>query len=183
MPEVSQLADKQAPGPPQFSFVMNIAKLLQQDSDFHNPWIVVTVPDLKATDLSSRAPIIAAACNIRDTIVDVRRVAPVQQILDQHSHVRDTPIGPVDWGCREPNLAVSSWANLPLYDVEFVSAEGHKHKPLFIQVGVKACPMLRSAGLSFADGILTWVGREGFWIQGNLDEASWGRISDFRQYQ
>lgn len=183
MTETSRLAQKQDIGPPQFSFVMNIAKLLQHDSQFHNPWIVITVPGIEKSELSERSPILAVAKHIRTTIIDARRLAPVQQILDQHSCVRDTPMGPVHWGCLEPNVAVSSWTNLPLYDIEFVSADGCKTNPSFVQVGVKACPMLRLVGLSFADGILTWVGKEGFWIQGNLGEALWKRIVDFRLYQ
>lgn len=183
MPEISQLAQKNGSGAPQLSFVMNIARLLKHNSQFHNPWIVIPVPDLEATELFSRNPILAAANNIRTAISDARQLAPVRQILDQHSSVRKTPMGVADWGCREPNIVVSSWANLPLYDIELVSGDGRKSSPVFVQVEVKTCPIFRLAGLSFDDGILTWVGKEGFWIQGSLDESLWKKVVDFRSYQ
>lgn len=183
MPEISQLAQKQDTGPPQLSFVMNIARLLKHDSQFHNPWIVITLPDLQATELSKRDPIVAAAKHIRTAISEARQLAPVRQILDQHSSVRDIPIGTASLGCREPNVLVSSWANLPLYDIEFVSADGRQTNPVFVQAEIIACPMFRLAGVTFDDAILTWVGKEGFWIQGSLDENLWNRIVDFRLYR
>ncbi|KAF4629191.1 hypothetical protein G7Y89_g8954 [Cudoniella acicularis] len=183
MPDISQLTKNQGSGPPNFSFIMNIARLLENDPEFHNPWLVITLPDLEASSLSEHSAILAAANHIRAAIVDARRLEPVRQILQQHEHVRDTPMGPRDWGCREPNVAVSSWTNLALYDLEFASGEGRRNKPVFVQVGVKVCPMLKLSGLFFADGILTWRGKDGFWIQGCLDEVSWAKMCDFEMFQ
>ncbi|KAM3076791.1 hypothetical protein ACMFMG_003737 [Clarireedia jacksonii] len=183
MPEATPVIKRAAMEPPQFSFIMNISKLLQHNPEFHNPWIVVSVPEIDPFSLSERCPIVDIARQIRTTILDARRRSPVEQILNQHCNVRNAPIGPAYWGCREPNIAVSSWTNLPLYDLELVSEEGQRDKPAFVQVGVKACPMLRLAGLYFADGILTWLDGDGFWIQGCLHQGAWEKIGDFQAYQ
>ncbi|PSS27477.1 hypothetical protein M430DRAFT_14748 [Amorphotheca resinae ATCC 22711] len=138
MPEMSQLAAKKAAGPPQFSFVMNVGRLLQQNAEFHNLWLVIPTPDPEVEALPKCPPVIQAASHIRAAIVDARRPAPVQQIIDQHSNVRNSPLGPVDWGCQEPNVVVSSWTNIPLYDLDFVSGDGIHSKPVYVQVGIKA---------------------------------------------
>jgi hypothetical protein len=182
MPEMSQLAAKKAAGPPQFSFVMNVGRLLQQNPEFHNSWLVIPIPDPEVEALPKCPPVIQAASHIRAAIVDARRPAPVRQIIDQHSNVRSSPLGPVDWGCREPNVVVSSWTNIPLYNLDFVSGDGNHSKPVYVQVGIKVCPMLKAAGLAFADGILTWIGEEGYWVQGCLRQGAWDRISDFRSF-
>ena len=162
---------------------MNIAKLLQHSSELHNPWLVIPIPpqsEARAPEITST---LKSAAHIRSTILDARRPGPIQHIIEQHAQTKSTPIGPADWGCREPNVVVSSWTNIPLYDFSFPTSKPEDFlKPLFVQVGVKVCPMLRLFGLMFDDGILTWCGEDGFWIQGNLDENLWDRIIDFGSF-
>jgi hypothetical protein len=182
MPEVSQLAQKKTAGPPQLSFMLNIARLLQEDSQFHNPWVLVMTPDLESTDLSRRSPIIAAAKHFRGVVSDSHRLAPIRTILEQHSNVRNTPIGLKDWGCREPNITLSSWTNLPMYGLEFASTDETNVSPEYLQISIGACSMFGILGASVDDYILMWVGKGGFWIQGSLDEKLWERIVDFSSF-
>ncbi|KFY41030.1 hypothetical protein V494_03237 [Pseudogymnoascus sp. VKM F-4513 (FW-928)] len=183
MPEIPTLAQKKAAGPPQFSFTLNIARQLKENSDFHNPWILVISPDVEATELSARTPIIASAKHFRSVISDVRRPEPVRQIIRKHDNVRSTPLGFKDWGSIEPNVTLSSWTNLPMYDLEFASPGGSKVSPEFVQITILACPLVGMLGASVADAILTWVSKDGFWLQGTLDEKLWKRIVDFSKME
>jgi len=108
MTERSKGTQKPELEPPQFSFIMNIAKLLDHDSEFHNPWIVVTLPEIDLSSLSKPSPFLAVAQLIRSTISDARRRPPVGQIIQQHVNVRNAPMGPAYWRCREPNIVPSS---------------------------------------------------------------------------
>lgn len=183
MPDIFQLPLKETGEPPHFSFTLNIAKLLQKDSQFHNPWILIPAPDIEATDLSRRSPIIATAKQLRAIISDTRQLGPVRHILEQHSNVQSAPMAIKGYGSCEQNTILSSWTNLPLYDLEFASSDGSRVSPEYVQVSLGFCRGLRSLGASLDDAVLTCTSDEGFWVQGILDEVSWERIVDFSLYQ
>ena len=86
MPETPNFGEEKKRGPPQFSIIMNIAKLLQHNPEqlvLHNPWLVIPIPVLRVVTVPESAPVLLVASHIR-SIVDARRPAPVQQIIDQH---------------------------------------------------------------------------------------------------
>ena len=166
---------------PQFSFVMNMSKLLRHAPVLHNPWVIISIPRFTLPHTQKTQAIIQVAKHIRSTISDARRPQAIRQIIDQHKKARSKPMRPRHFASPEPNIILSSWTDLPLFDLEFPTGlKGRTIKPTYMQCTANVVP-INLGGLMWEDGIFTWSSHEGFWMQGNLDERIWERLEDCRQ--
>ena len=167
--------------PPQFSFIMNFSRMLRNEPILHNPWILVILPEFIPSEDAQTTRTLQIAKHIRSTIIDARRPQVVKQIMEQQKNVRAHPAVPVHYAAHEPQISISSWTHIPLFDLEFASdRDGEILKPTYAQCSVNLCPLLSLGGLTIDDAILTWVSEEGFWMQGNIDDRIWGRLEDLR---
>ena len=110
---------------------MNFSRFLQQQPILHNPWILLIIPPLPSppsrTQSSSHnsssspdhSPLLTIASHIRSTISSSRNTLTIQQITHQQRNVASTPFVPVHYGVHAPQISVSSWTDLPLFDFEF----------------------------------------------------------------
>ena len=147
----------------------------------HNPWVLIPMSTLQLPRDQKRSKTLYIASHIRSNITDARRPPVVRQIIEQHKDAKSTPFRPAHYGSPEPNIIVSSWTHLPLFDLEFPSSTKDKMiKPAYAQCSVNSCP-LNMGGLTFDNGIFTWSSSEGFWMQGNLEERIWKRFDALRE--
>ncbi|KAJ5084731.1 hypothetical protein NUU61_009310 [Penicillium alfredii] len=162
-----------------FGLSLNIAAQLQPDAEFFNPWFTVPITDyINPTSHIGLTPsLLELAITIRRTLNEAREPECIAQIIDQHRSLNDMPTAPKLQGSRAAQTLVSSWSEIPLYDLDIQG-----ENPLFVHGSVDYCGALGETGWKLDDQVVTWKAKSfgdsdgGYWIHANLPDAVWRRM-------
>lgn len=163
---------------PPFSVVLNIKNLLKENTQLHNPFINVNVPPPTITATSKTEAILNLAAHIRSTIVNARSKDCLSRVLDKHQRFQGNPIGTRDQGSKFPTVFVSSWAHLPLFDLELQLSASTRARLCYMEPDIAPAEILRRVGCKKLANVLeTWKdGKGGFWVHGALKKEVWSEL-------
>ncbi|KAL4940623.1 hypothetical protein BDV06DRAFT_230215 [Aspergillus oleicola] len=117
------------------------------------------------------------AGEVRRTVLQARRPSCMAELTAFYNDPSETPIVPRWIGRDDPQVTVSSWTDLPLFELE----TKHTH-PSFVYADSDVWSWLKWIGLRMDDVIITWAAyvnghKDGYWIRGRLTEAIWDRMA------
>ncbi|KAL4875245.1 hypothetical protein BJY04DRAFT_166963 [Aspergillus karnatakaensis] len=162
-----------------FSIVLSIRRQLQNQTAMHNAWILVPLTLAHLSHGTSETPsLLAIAAHVRHTIQEARKPETLSSLLDLHSPDTTAPMAPRRYGRKPPQVIVTSWTHLPLYDLNIRGMP-----PTFVYGELGLWTQLTKFGLAVDDTIITWrdgMGGDGedagYWVRGRFNEAVWGRM-------
>ncbi|KAJ5742061.1 hypothetical protein N7533_011470 [Penicillium manginii] len=157
---------------PAFSFVLNIRRQIKQDTDLHNPWVIVQVPKPPHNSSLGVKNIIDLAAHIRETIRHARTTDCLRPIIDHHKRSLGKPL------MLDTELLVTSWSHICLYKTDFQLGKNPTIQPEYVQPFVRMPGLFRKLGMRIENTVVTSQdGNGGFWIHGNLEEVVWGSLA------
>lgn len=163
---------------PPFNVVLNIKDLLKENTQLHNPFININVPPPTITAASKTEAILNLATHIRSTIVNARSKDCLSRVLDKHQRFQGNPIGTRDQGSKFLTVFVSSWAHLPLFDLELQLGASTRARLCYMEPDIAPAEILRRVGCKKLANVLeTWKdGKGGFWVHGALEKEVWSEL-------
>lgn len=166
---------------PPFNIILNIKNLLKENTQLHNPFIGVNVPPPAITATSETEAILNLAAHMRSTIVNARSRDCLSRVLDKHQRFQGKPIGTRNLGSKFPTVFVSSWAHLPLFDLELQLSASKRARICYMEPDIAAAEIFRRAGCKKLANILeTWKdGKGDFWVHGVLEKKVWSELNNY----
>ncbi|RDW58560.1 uncharacterized protein DSM5745_11251 [Aspergillus mulundensis] len=161
-----------------FSLILGIRRYLEHQTPLQNACFVlpVAIDYLYNSQKFDLPPLPELAAEIRRTILEARQPQTLSALLEFHSRSTKTPMIPRWIGRDQPQVAVTSWTDLGLYDLDIRGS-----KPVFVHGQLDLWGVLKKFGLGMDDIVITWKGPEhegGYWIRGRLNASAWENMEE-----
>ncbi|KAL4907066.1 hypothetical protein BDW74DRAFT_176668 [Aspergillus multicolor] len=160
-----------------FSMILRIRPYLENQTPLQNAWVVlpVAIEHLYESQKSEHASLPKIAAEIHRSIREARRPENLSPLLDFQAHGTTKPMIPRWIGRDQPQVTVTSWTGLGLYDLDI-----HGSRPVFVHGELDLWGLLKGFGLGMDDIVITWKGPEpegGYWIRGRLNASAWEKMA------